>query len=203
MESAGGLPQLLPYRIPLPRVLFMTVLSYGLYLFYWFYLTWKQYRDHTRTEVFPVWHALTLLVPIYALFRTYAHMRSFNELIRNAGLSTTISAGGAVVLVLISSVLDGISLEFGGGFTSFEEITRETAILIAVLDIISISIVVGLLRHAQSNLNKYWENLEFSQPNVRLADARIGIGEVIFGLIGILIWVNTLGNLFSAGYRGL
>ena len=30
------------------------------YLFYWFYLTWRQYRDHTGDTAYPVWHALTL-----------------------------------------------------------------------------------------------------------------------------------------------
>ena len=38
------------YHISLKRVLFMTVLSVGLYLFYWFYITWKRYRDHTQAE---------------------------------------------------------------------------------------------------------------------------------------------------------
>ena len=38
-----GIPQELPYYISLNRILLMTVLSYGLYLFYWFYRTWKQY----------------------------------------------------------------------------------------------------------------------------------------------------------------
>ena len=75
----------LPNYLPPTRILLMAVLSYGLYLFYWFYLTWKQYRDHTGREAFPVWHALTLVVPIYGLFRTHAHVRSFKELMVNSG----------------------------------------------------------------------------------------------------------------------
>ena len=52
----------LRYRVSPNRVLLMTIISFGLYLFYWFYLTWKQYRDHTREEAFPFWHTLTLLI---------------------------------------------------------------------------------------------------------------------------------------------
>jgi len=70
----------LRYELSPQRILFMTIASYGLYLFYWYYVTWyyvtwKQYRDSTGANAYPVWHALTLLVPIYGLFRTHAHMR--------------------------------------------------------------------------------------------------------------------------------
>ncbi|MCI0895514.1 MAG: zinc-ribbon domain-containing protein, partial [Chloroflexi bacterium] len=51
------LPSTLDYHISVRRILIMSVLSHGLYLFYWFFLTWKQYRDHTGNPVFPVWHA--------------------------------------------------------------------------------------------------------------------------------------------------
>lgn len=56
--------RVLPYYVSSTRVLFMSVLSYGLYLVYWFYRTWEQYRNHTGTEAYPIWHALTLFVPI-------------------------------------------------------------------------------------------------------------------------------------------
>ena len=45
-----GIPTELRYHISLKRVLFMTVLSVRLFLFYWFYITWKRYRDHTQAE---------------------------------------------------------------------------------------------------------------------------------------------------------
>ena len=108
----------------------MAVLSYGLYLFYWLYLTWKQYRDHTGQEVFPVWHALTLAVPIYGLFRTHAHVRSFKELMFSSGVTSTLSPGWA-----------------------------------------------------------------------SLTNARIGVGEIILLVIGLLLWFDALMMIFSAGYR--
>ena len=190
-------PAVLRYRLSLNRVLFMTVLTYGLYLFYWFYVTWKQYRDYTRSDVFPVWHALTLLVPIYGLFRTHAHMRSFKELMLDAGLATTISAGWAVVLVMVSGTLDGISLELAGGFVGTGEITLGDAVASMILDIIVITIVAALILPIQGNLNKYWSSLQ----NVELSTARIGVGEVIFGVIGVLAWADTVALLLSSSYR--
>lgn len=189
---------LLPYRVSSNRVLLLTVVSFGSYLFYWFYLTWKQHRDHTQTQAFPIWHALTLFVPIYGLFRTHAHMRSFKELMLNAGLYPTISAGGAVGVVLISSALDWTTFQLTGGFTtSVQEMSQGTAVVTAILSMISIALVAGLLVHVQSNLNGYWA----AAANENLVNARIGIGEVVFSIIGILFWFDTLASLLSSSYR--
>ena len=88
-------------RISMRRILFMTVASYGIYLFYWFYVTWKQYRDNTGERVYPIWHVLSLFVPIYDLFRVYAHMRAIKNLMTGNGLETTISPGIATIVVAI------------------------------------------------------------------------------------------------------
>lgn len=182
-------PQILPYHISSTRVLLMSVLSSGLYLFYWFYVTWKQYRDHTRTKAYPVWHVLTLSVPIYGLFRTHAHMRSFKELMLKAGLPNTISPGWAVVLVLISFALDWASF-----LGSLGQVTRETNMLSFILNVISIALIAGLLVQTQGNLNRYWASL----GNVRLTNARVGIGEVVLGVIGVLTWIVTLLSLLTS-----
>ena len=170
----------------------MSVLSYGLYLFYWLYLTWKHYRDHARDEAYPVWHALTLFVPIYGLFRTHAHARVFKELMTGRGMATTIAPGWAVGAVMISSALDWNSFR-----VSLGPITQSAAIGIAVLDGISIAIVAWLLMHLQNNLNEYWTEVS----SRRFLDARIGVGEVIFPVLGVLIWLDTFSNLFSESYR--
>jgi hypothetical protein len=194
---AGVASGTLPYAISFRRVLLMSVLTNGLYLFYWFYLTWKQYRDHTRTEAFPIWHALTLTVPVYNLFRAHAHMRTFRDLMRDAGLVSTISAKWAVVLVMVSGVLDGVSFRLAGGFGDGGDMTQQTAVAIAFLTVISISVVAGLLLHVQGNLNIYWSKV----ANAQLVNARIGVSEVVFGLIGGAFWVDTLANVLSTTYR--
>jgi hypothetical protein len=170
----------------------MSVLSYGLYLFYWFYLTWKQYRDHTRTEAYPVWHVLALSVPIYSLFRTYAHVRSFKQLMLNAGLSTNLSVGGAVLLMLSYWVVSIIGLAIiwaGGGFSG--ELSQGAALASMVTGLIGIAVLAWLVSHVQENLNLYWASL----ANMRAVNAKIGIGEVSSVLFGLLSWGFTLADL--------
>ena len=192
-DIGWGMAQELRYHISLKRVLIMTVLSYGLYLFYWFYITWKQYRDHTGADAYPVWHALTLLVPFYNLFRIHAHMHSLKELMLNANLSSSISPGWAVLLALVAYM----SFQIGERYTEFATLTQGMAIAGAFLEIIGIALVSGLLFHVQGNLNRYWDRL----TNGGVTSARIGMGEVTFGIIGALLWLNTLANIFSESWR--
>jgi hypothetical protein len=170
--AAGPASMTLPYAISLRRVLIMSVLSYGLYLFYWFYLTWKQYRDHTQTEAFPIWHALALMVPVYNLFRTHAHMRTFKSLMRDAGLVSTISAKWAVVLVLVSA---------------------------AFVDFVSIAAVVVLLLHVQSNLNRYWRKVANARlVNARIGASEVVFG-LIGGVFWIDTLANVLSAAYRTG----
>ena len=188
-EASSETLILLGYPISLKRILFMVVISYGLYIFYWYYLTWKQYRDHTNEVAYPVWHALTLLVFIYGLFRTHAHMRTFRELMLNANMPSSISPRLAVIVVFVSSVLEG-------------QFLRGT-----VLELIVIVLTSGLLLHVQSNINKYWtalisENEYWSSlPYPRKTPLKVGWGEVIFGIIGASLWLNTFLYLFSESWR--
>ena len=187
----------LRYMTPLSRVLVMSVLSYGFYLLYWFYLTWKQYRDHTGREVYPIWHALTLFVPIYGLFRVHAHMRAFAEIAAVNGVVTRISPGWAVVAVFVSGYLSGISARIYGFSLEVVNITQQDAVLVAIVDLFAIAIVTWMVLHAQANINVYW--------NHRLGDGlrsvRVGVVEVIIALFGVLAWGDTIANLFSESYR--
>lgn len=99
--SCGAATGDLPLRnlIPIRRIALLTILSGGLYLFYWFYITWKQYHDYFKADdnAYPVWHALTLLVPVYGVFRAHAHMRAYKEAMLQRGVATTIAPWAAVV----------------------------------------------------------------------------------------------------------
>ncbi|MCZ6615012.1 MAG: zinc ribbon domain-containing protein [Chloroflexi bacterium] len=183
------------YRISPNRIVVMSILSWSLYLFYWMYLTWKHYRDHTGEVAYPVWHAMAVAVPIYGYFRVHAHARSFKELMTDAGVETTINPGRVVLWVIVYSVLSGIEnwLPYSGG------ISQGVAFVITIIDIISVVIVIGILQHLQKNLNQYWDSVAGSP----VASTRIGVGEVVLAVLGVLAWADTLAMLLSSGYRTL
>jgi len=160
------------------RITVLSILSFGLYFYYWFYLTWKHYRDYTGTENYPVWHALTLFVPIYFLFRVHAHVRSFKELMVERGMTSSLSPGVVVALVLLSNLLSIISWRF-----YYDDPLSNTI----VLDIIVVLLNTGLLFWVQTNLNRFWKGTKY----IFATNAHIGVGEVIFVLVGILAWIGT------------
>jgi hypothetical protein len=163
-------------RIALGRVILVSVLSGGLYLLYWSYLTWKQLASEATEKHYPVWHAITLLVPIYGLFRMHRHVTVIQGLAANAGLATSLSPVVAVVLWIVSNVLSWSSLKI-----------TEPVALIAV-GLLTTALTTALIVMAQEGLNGYWGKVK----GASLQDTPIGVGEVIFVLLGLALWSALL-----------
>ena len=179
-SNCGGgklrdVPPRLAMRLGLGRVVVVSALSAGLYVVYWFYLTWKQLASETTETHHPVWHALSLFVPIYGLFKMYHHVKVINGLVEGAGIVTSLSPGLAVVILMIGNALDWSSIR-----------VNDTSALV-VIGLISTALITYLVASAQSTLNQYWESVRRAD----LRDARIGVGEVVIILVGLLVWVDT------------
>ena len=132
--------------------------------------------SETSEEHHPVWHALTLFVPIYNLFRMHHHVSVVRNLATGAGVATSLSVGLIVILFAVSNVLDGISLRIDD---------RGTLIVLGVLSTVLTTTVLYL---AQETLNEYWRSVR----GANLREARLGVGEVILVLLGVLFWVILL-----------
>lgn len=184
----------LPCLMSVTRVAIMSVLSGGLYFYWWLYITWKHYRDHTGEEAYPVWHALTLLVPIYGLFRVHAHTRTFRELMMVRQLTSTISPVTAVVVALIAGVFGSVGMaDVWSG-----EISESLAIFMLVGGVISTALIAWLLVSVQANINMYWRVVS---PNA--SSCRLGVGEVLLTILGIAFWGDTIATTFIESWRTL
>ena len=78
-------------RLGKGRVILDCVLSAGLCVFYWFYLTWKQLQEETGNPHRPVWHALGLIVPFYMWFVVNRHLKTVKELQDKAGIKSSLN----------------------------------------------------------------------------------------------------------------
>jgi hypothetical protein len=158
------------------RIILASVLSGGLYIFYWFYITWKHISIETESTDtnHPIWHALTLFVPIYGLFRMHAHVRAINELAFRHRIMDNFAPGLAILLLILFNILNWAAI----GVTNY----------VAVLSVavISTALITVLMKTAQGVLNLYWEK---AFPPGTLRYAGIGVGEVIIVLIGFIFWV--------------
>ena len=101
-------------------------------------------------------------------------MRVIRDLADEAGLESSLSVGGAVVLWMVINGIDGATLRVND------------ALALIVLSVISTILTTRLILWAQEGLNKYWERIKGTD----LQEARIGVGEVLIVLIGLLLWVS-------------
>ena len=205
-----------PYFISPGRIVLMSFLSFGLYLMYWLYKTWKHYKEHTGEEGHPIWHGLTLIVPIYGSFRAHAHFRTYGELASRAGLDLRIVPGLAFAIVLsgwllfiiigsVSSpefvqVVDPVTgeqvvdPETGQGEFEVIEPTRSELMTGLVFRIINIALGIWMVFHAQTRFNFYWSNVFGG----RLIGMPLGKGEIVVVVFGVLAWFSVITGIMSA-----
>lgn len=162
-------------RLSLGRVVLVCMLSSGFYMLYWFYLTWKQLEVETGERHYPVWHVLGVLVPIYGWFVVLRHLRAVKHLQEKVGISPSVNPGRLLIPFFIGNVLQFQSVRFSG-----------TAGLVLV--IIGVVLIAVFLTLAQRHLNDYWQRLK----GTAVAQARVGVGEVIFVIIGMAYWAIYL-----------
>ena len=178
----------LPYYISITKIISMAFLSNGLYLFYWFYITWKQYHETTDETVYPVWHALSLIVPIYNLFRIHKHVRTFKTLMSDRNLPNSLNPFSTIGVFIILSLLDWFSFQ-----TAMNDITDRTIVTASCLNLLSAAGLAGMLIQLQRNLNRYWNNLPHVKARqTNLTSAKVTMPEIILIGIGVLTWLEPL-----------
>ena len=176
-------------HISLTRILVLSIVSMGLYWFYWMYLTWKQYRDHTGATAYPVWHALTQLVPIYVWFRFYAHGRAYKNLMEEIGVANSLHMAPIMIITIIATAVENritifwLKESFGG-----DGISVANELALDIVSWIAIAVSAVILCWIQSNINRYWAAYDASV----IRSARIGKGEVILAIIGVILWILTI-----------
>lgn len=180
--------------IPMRRVVLMTAASGGLYFVFWFYLTWKQYRDHTARRAFPFWHAMTLSVPIYGLFRIHGHMRDYAELLRGRDVPSTINPKLAVAIMFAGNVLSVVTWLMN----LQDHLSQGQAAVALTLAIIQTAITIWLLTGIQRDLNRYWTSTSTS-----VSRARVGAGEIVLAVLGLMSWSLMLAAVASESFRAL
>lgn len=161
---------------PLWAVATLSVCTFGLYLLWWIGASWAEMKRELRDEgMHPFWHAVSLIVPIYGLFRVHAHYATINTMLTAAGASLRLRPGAMVVLVVLFGVLN--------------RIVREDipAVVWVPLALVATACAAGMVVHGQRGLNTYFQSL----PD-RTITPRVHPVEWIVIVVGAIIWVLAL-----------
>ena len=170
----GAVPGSNALRLSVTRLVVLSAVTSGLYFFYWLYLTWKQLQGETKDIHYPVWHALTLFVPVYGLFRLHKHVQVIQDLTRRVGVETSLTPGLAVVLISLNWVL-GLGSAGVEGFAAL------------ALNIIRFTMTTTVIVWSQSTLNAYW----YKVRGTPIQDVPIETVERALIILGLFIWLSV------------
>ena len=162
-------------QISTARIIVLSIVTSGVYVLYWLYKTWQQLQNETKDLHYPFWHAATMFVPVYGLFRIHRHLSVIQELAQRRGVESLMPPALGVTLMALYWVIILVS----GNQADFRSMI--------VLGLIRLALITTMMVRAQRTLNAYWTSLHESRA-VRFP---LGMGEIRF-LIAVLAAQVTL-----------
>lgn len=157
------------------RVILLSIVTMGLYGFYWFYASRVQMTKELGTNDNAGWQTVGLIVPILNFFITYWLWRDIDIAQRKVGLAG-FSAGGFLGVVIAAGVLGWIP--FIGWALSIGAV-------------IVYAMVV-------SKLNEYWDK----KTGNKAVEAKIQGGELIVVIVGVALLVAFILAVAVGGALG-
>lgn len=142
---------------PIGRLLPVILLSFGLYIFYWYYKNWKHLKSHKNLDISPGGRTVLLIIPIVGYFMLYEQFRDIKNYAKERGCKTYSSGLLILVYFLISVFLAWVPF-------------------IGVLFAWPIIVV-------QETLNDYWKE---EQPNLPVRKSFTD-GELLVMIIGGIV----------------
>ncbi len=160
------------YQTALWLVVLLSLVTSGLYLPVWMGLTWSElkrvYRD---VRMYPVWHGLSALVPVYGWMRFYTHCVAINNGVEHRGGQAMVRPGWATAAIVIGAVA-GVSSAWTLG------------VWFVLLWLASSALFAGALAHAQTGLNYYRRSLSREETPVTVRGWEWGL--LFFGGIFVM-----------------
>lgn len=193
------------YYISPRKLVLMTLISSGLYLYYWFYITWKQYKKQSGATIYPLWHSLSLVVPILNLFKFHSHVKTYKELTSGTFNPKPIRLGIILfAFIIYKHLLDAWLMIMLILNPSESSLSSTTMIVNSGVEVIALIVLTVALNLIQQHLNNYWDNI-FRLPTSKqeIAQIKIGLAETILTVLGLLEWLHMLFMCFNQEYRFL
>jgi len=162
--------------LPLGRLLALAIISWGLYLAFWLYISWKHLAAETDEPHYPLWHTLAILfVPVYGLFRFYRHIAIIKSLAKTNDIDTTLEPLPAVILYFLAGIIQVLVL------------LEDPVVPRNILMLFTLILTTAPMIWAQSPLNSYWY-----QSRAKITSPSLSVWEMILVGIGIVSWVGLI-----------
>ncbi len=153
-------------------LLLLCLVTAGLYLPIWMALTWSElqrvYRD---VRMYPVWHGLSMLIPVYGWVRFYGHCVAINHAVEHRGGVSMVRPRLATIAVVAGSAVGLVSAWTEAGW-------------FVLLWLASSALFAAAIIHAQKGLNYYRRTLSNEDTPVTVRGWEWGL--LFFGFMFIM-----------------
>ncbi len=159
-------------------VIGMVWATFGLYVIVWIGLHWAEMKRELKDDrMYPAWHALAMLVPIYSFFRFHSNFRVLNEMLETTRSQHRISPMMAVGTFILASLLVAVPIE---------DTVLRTLNMIAAVAAISWTIYYG-----QTGMNAYWDSVSHIRTT-----AVVKLWERLLIAFGAAMWSLVVLGMF-------
>lgn len=168
---------LIERRRPGWLVVGMVWATFGLYLFFWVGLHWAEMKRQLKDEkMYPVWHSVSMLVPIYSYFRFHANFRVMNELLQASKSPVRVQPLLPIGTFLLASLIVTVPIE-------------DTVLL--TLNMAGAMVALSwILHYGQTSMNAYWD----ATPDVKIT-SEVKTWEKALVFIGAFLWWMILSGM--------
>jgi len=91
-------------HIPIERLVFMSIMSAGIYEVYWIYKNWRYLKERDGLRILPFWRGIFGIFFVYGILKAIRNDHQTNGL-EQATFSPALLATGWIVLVLLGNAL--------------------------------------------------------------------------------------------------
>ncbi len=182
-------------RLELGYLVLLTVATFGAYLIYWFYRTWRQLEETNEGKLRPALRAIGTVVPLLNIYMVTNQWKRISEL--DDGENKTFFSvawsvfGYLLVTYLYAAYFVLISVAVVNGLQP----TGAELISLTFLDLIALSLIGLMVAVPQRALNAYYSRADHATPPTR---AQLTPGQIAWLSIGGLAWIISLLQPFFA-----
>jgi len=159
---------------PTNKLIWLIILTGGLYQIYWFYRNWRDFKEHKNLDISPGLRTVGLFIPLVNLYFVGTQFKDLRDYEEEADVKTF--SLWAVVISWV--VLSYVSVRLG---------FSENPVVGMISMFLSFCLVIPFYM-VQKTLNEYWMKEQGDLPRRK----GLSLGEIITLIIGLIFLVIGL-----------
>lgn len=166
VTNAAKTNDLKGFSQPVWQFVLLSVLTFGIYDFYWYYRNWKNLKMYKDLNIDPIWRTIGTVVPILGLFLIYSAHKDYQKLIIEEGVNRKVYPGLIVLVIILTGLLVNLPDPYW---------------MLCFLSIIPLAIV-------QDVLNELWKKV---QPDF-VHNNKLNGKQITLVVIGAIWWILAI-----------